>query len=263
MRPSCFSTLGCAELAWPAVAALAHRHRIPEIELRALGDRLDLPTYLREHYGTPASFAAAVRAEGLRVPVLDTSLNLHQHDEAARNAFLEFIPWAEALGTPFLRVFDGGRFDADATAAAFTPAYATLAWWRELRAQHGWQTDMVIETHDSLCSSAQITRFQSNLERPVLILWDTFHTWFKNHEMPADTWAAIAPWVAHVHFKDGLREPILQHAHRYVPLGQGVYPLGELADVLARAHYTGSVCLEWERKWHPYLAPLDTVLGLT
>jgi sugar phosphate isomerase/epimerase len=261
MKPTCFSTLGCAEFDWPAVAALAHRHALRKVELRALADRLDLPAYLQAHYGEPAAFAARVRADGLTVPVLDTSLNLHRADAAAREAFLAFIPWAEALGTHFLRVFDGGTFSPAANAApSFAPAYETLAWWRELRARNGWHVDMIIETHDSLCSAAEIVRFQQGLTEPAGILWDTWHTWFKAHEAPADTWRVIAPWVAHVHFKDGLRQPIGEHAYRYVPPGQGVYPLAELDALLAAAGYTGSRSLEWERKWHPYLPPLEVAL---
>jgi sugar phosphate isomerase/epimerase len=262
VKRDCFSTLGCAELDWPGVAALAHRHKLRQVELRALGDRLDLPTYLREHYGDSTVFAARVRADCLAVPVLDTSLNLHRADETARGAFLEFIPWAEALGTPFLRVFDGGKFDpAAAQTAAFTAAYETIVWWRELRAREGWQVDMIVETHDSLCSAAEIARFQQGLDKPVAILWDTWHTWFKAQESPSDTWRGIAPWVAHVHFKDGLRQPIGEHAYRYVLPGQGVYPLAELDALLTASDYSGSRCLEWERKWHPYLAPLSAALN--
>jgi sugar phosphate isomerase/epimerase len=261
VRPSCFSTLGCAEFDWPRVAALAARHGMPQVELRALADRMDLPAYLREQYGTPERFAAVVEQAGLSVPVLDTSLNLFGADAAARAALLEFGPWADALGARWLRVFDGGRLAEDAPASAFAPMLETVAWWRAERERHGWKADLAVETHDCLFTGTAIRRFQALLPRPVGILWDAWHTWFRGGERPADTWRAIGREVVHLHIKDGVRRTGEQPAFRYVFLGKGEYPFNELAEALRSGGYSGAVSLEWERKWHPTLEPLEEVLA--
>lgn len=260
MRPTCFSTLGCAELDWDGVAALARAHGLAQVELRALADRLDLPVYLAESHGSPDAFARRVRADGLAVPVFDTGFTLTASEAKAREDLLASVPWAEALGARWLRVFDGGKFDADAPDCVFDVARENLAWWRELRARYGWRVDLAVETHDSLCSSRLIERFQRGLTTPVAIIWDTWHIWFKNHEPVAETCARLAPWTVHVHFKDGLREPVLQYPYRYVRPGTGEFPLADLDRALAAHGYAGARCLEWERKWHPYLPPLDEAL---
>lgn len=59
----------------------------------------------------------------------------------------------------------------------------------------------------------------------------------------------------HIHFKDGIREPIRQFPYRYQIPGEGVFPLKELFDLLERDNYADSIFLEWKRKWHPYLPP--------
>lgn len=261
VRPTCFSTLGCAEFAWSDVAALAVRHGVLQVELRALEGRLDLPALLRERFGVPERFAEVVRASGIDVPVVDTSLHVGAADAAARAAFLEFVPWAEALGARWLRVFDGKGLEADAPAEAFAPLAETVAWWRAERARAGWAVDIAVETHDSLFTGAAIRRFQGLLPEPVAILWDAWHTWFRGGEGPADTWRAVGAHVVHLHIKDGERRPGAQPPFRYVFLGAGAYPFAELREVVRAGGYAGAVSLEWERRWHPTLEPLEDVLA--
>jgi sugar phosphate isomerase/epimerase len=43
--------------------------------------------------------------------------------------------------------------------------------------------------------------------------------------------------------------------------GKGEYPFGELSEALRSGGYAGAVSLEWERKWHPTLEPLEEVLA--
>ena len=53
-----FSTLGCAELSLEETLALAAKHRLPAVELRALAGTVELPAHLAKTYGTPAALAA-------------------------------------------------------------------------------------------------------------------------------------------------------------------------------------------------------------
>jgi len=255
-----FSTLGCPERNLDEVLDLAARFGLNQIELRALEDRLDLPVYLEEKYGSPEKLAALLDERQIRIVTLDTSLSLQKTGEQDREAFLRFLPWAEALNVPTLRVFDGGKFHEPFTEEELATAVDQVAWWREQKTRHGWRTDIVIETHDLCCSSRNIQQLQAALPYPIPILWDTWHVWFKNHEPIADTWAAIGQWVRHIHFKDGIREPILHFPYHYQIPGQGVFPLRELFALLERDEYRGAISLEWERKWHPYLPPIEEAL---
>src|SRR5690606_742669 len=100
---------------------------------------------------------------------LDTSLRLIGGTAADREALLRFVPWAEAAKIGWLRVFDGGKTGDE---AELKEAAATIAWWRELRAQNGWQVDLMVETHDCLFAAAAIERFLT-LAPGTGILWDT------------------------------------------------------------------------------------------
>jgi sugar phosphate isomerase/epimerase len=261
IRLDCLSTLGCADLELDAAITLARRFGLRQLELRALANRLDLPDYLTERFGSPAGLAAHLRSTGMSIPVLDTSFSLADREARERDDFLAFVPWAEALGTRYLRVFDGFQFAPSDPVAAVDAATATVCWWQKMRARNGWSVDMVVETHDLLCASTEALRFEARLDTPVPILWDTWHTWCKGGEKINATWNALRAYVRHVHIKDGVRESVRQFQYTYRIPGTGEFPLRELADLLTQAAYTGSICLEWERLWHPYLPPVEEALA--
>ncbi len=91
------------------VAALARGHALDGVEARFLEGTLDLPDYFARKYRAPEALAAETRQIDLRIVALDTSFKLADPDESARGALLAFVPWAEALGVRWLRVFDGGN----------------------------------------------------------------------------------------------------------------------------------------------------------
>ena len=250
-----FSSLGCPDLSLAETLALAHRHRLPAVELRALGGTIDLPAELGRTGGTPAALAEDLRGQPVRIVAFGTSLKLIGAAPDDREKFIAHVPWAEALGVPRLRVFDGG---ANLAPAELTEATATVRWWRELRARHGWKTDLMVETHDSLFTAEKIGRLLAVVP-DLAVLWDTHHTWKKGGEDPLLTWRAIRAHICHVHVKDSISQPGPKHPFTYVLPGAGEFPMGPLREVL-QAEYAGTVSLEWERMWHPVLPPLESAL---
>lgn len=249
------STLGCPELTLEATAALVRRHGLASIELRSLAGTMDLPSLFTATYGTPEKLAQSWRIAGVAITALSTSLKAVGATATDREAFLQFIPWAEALGVRWLRVFDGGKTAEDAELAQ---ASATVRWWRELRVKNDWKTEIMIETHDSLLTGAAVRRFLA-FAPGIAIRWDTHHTWKKGGENPVATWRAIRDAVVSIDVKDSISRPSKNHAWTYVLPGDGEFPMAPLREIL-RAEYTGPVSLEWEKLWHPYLAPLDDAL---
>jgi sugar phosphate isomerase/epimerase len=249
------STLGCPDLTLEAAATLAKRHNVPAIELRSLAGTMDLPAHFAATYGTPDQLAAQWGTAGVVITALSTSLKAVGATAAERDAFLQFVPWAEALGVRWLRVFDSGTEASDAELAE---AAATVRWWRELRTKHDWKTDIMIETHDSQLTGAAVRRFLA-LAPGTAIRWDTHHTWKKGGEDPLVTWRAIRDAVVSIDVKDSVSKPSAKHAWTYVLPGDGEFPMAPLREVL-RAEYTGPVSLEWEKLWHPYLPALHWAL---
>lgn len=254
--PHCFSSLGCPDFNLEQVLDLAARHKIGTVELRALGGGVDLPHYLTTAFGTPAKLAARLHDAPVRVAALDTSLPLIGATEAQRGQFLAYLPWTEAMGGLPLRVFDGGSAFGD---AELSQALDTLAWWQRLQQENGWRSEIWVETHDVLIDTPAIRRFAEAAPQ-VAILWDAHHTWKRGGEDPATTWAAIHPHVRHVHVKDSVSIPSARHPYTYVLPGSGEFPMAKLISCLDSGHYAGLVSLEWERMWHPYLAPLEDAL---
>lgn len=250
------STLGCPDLDLPDLFRLAERFGLDAVELRSLGGTLDVPARLDRTLGPVEGAAGRLPPGRVRIVSLDTSLHLAWPKEDEKQAFLQFVPWAEALGVPWLRVFDGGKAPDDATHAAMAE---TVAWWRELRARHGWRCDLMIETHDALVSTASI---QSFLRRApgTAILWDTHHTWFRGGEDPVATWDAIRSSVVHLHVKDSILKPSGKHPFSYVFPGEGRFPSAPLFARLAK-EFSGVVSLEWERLWHPDIPPVEDALA--
>ncbi len=251
-----FSSLGSPELNLEQTLALAARHGLPGVELRALAGTIDLPAHFAAAYGAPGKLAAKLRSSPVKILSLDTSLKLAENTPEQRADFLKFLPWAEALGVPRLRVFDGGHVGDAATHRAMAD---TVAWWRALRAENKWRADLMVETHDALATSASILGFE-RLAPGAGILWDTHHTWKVGRENPVDTWRAIKAHVVHLHVKDSVSIPSGKHAFSYRLPGEGEFPMAPLRKVI-RAEYNGPVSLEWERLWHPELAPVEDALN--
>jgi sugar phosphate isomerase/epimerase len=251
-----FSTLGFPEADLGEAFALAARYGLDGVELRVLERSLDLPQYFADRFGTPAALAARVAQEGWRVVSLDTSVRLLTATPAERESLLAFVPWAEACGAPYLRVFDGG------TTASFeeiAKAAENMRWWREQRSNHGWRTDLMVETHDALVTTASLRRLLEAVP-DAAILWDSHHTWYQGREHPVDTWRSIRSNVVHIHVKDSLAR-VGQEAHpSHVLPGVGEFPMNSLLAVLER-EFQGVISLEWEKYWIPALPPLELALA--
>jgi sugar phosphate isomerase/epimerase len=250
-----FSTLGCPDFTLEETLALAERHGIDAVELRALGGSLELPAYFEKHYGTPAALAEKLRGQHVRIVSLSTSLHVIGGMADEREKFIGFVPWAEALGVRWLRIFDSDKMLG---ADEFVQAAETMQWWREQRAAGGWRTDVMIETHGAMTTTGTILRFLEAAPG-VAILWDTHHTWKKGGENPLATWRAIRASIVHVHVKDSISVPSARHPFTYVLPGEGEFPMAPIAAVL-RDEFNGTVSLEWEKWWLPSLPSLDEAL---
>jgi sugar phosphate isomerase/epimerase len=257
----CFSTLGCPAATLDGIVALAHRHGIEQVELRAVAERMDLAILFDELGYTPASLAAWFREAGIAIPLLNTSARLIGAREEHRAELRAFAPWAEALGAKGLRIFDGGSPGQTPSASQLEEAARMLAWWEAEKRAQGWSVDLFIETHDALVRTEGIQRLMAAAATPVQLLWDSHHTWRVGGEDPLATWSAIRSHVRHVHFMDsqGIEAPT-GHPYTYVNLGDGEFPLDALFRRLRADGFAGPVSLEWERSWHPYLGELAVPL---
>lgn len=254
-----FSTLGCPELDLDGICALARDFGISNVELRSTEQRVDLPVLFKERFGSPESLASYIKDQGIHICSLDSSLKLINNEEKDRKEFLEFLPWADAMGTPIIRVFDGGTVSDGLNDDAYRNAADTLDWWVQEKADSGWKADMGIETHDGLVGHSAINQILKSYPK-LNIIWDTHHTWKKAEEPIETSWQAVKSNVCNVHVKDSISKPSARHPFTYTDLGTGEFPLDQILELLKSNHYKGYVSIEWERMWHPYLAELREAL---
>lgn len=252
-----FSTLGCPESDLRGTIALAKRFGLDGIELRALADTVNLPSYFAAEHGTPEGFGAAMIAQSVPIVALDTSLHLADAKGPDREQFLAFIPWAEAAEIRWLRVFDGGARLSER--AAVSAAAATVQWWREIRADSNLRVDIMVETQNRFFTAAAVKHFISAAP-DTAILWDAHHTWKQGNEDPLATWRSLRAHIVHIHVKDSLPIPTPAHPYKYVLPGAGDFPMAALREALVEDGYQGAVSLEWEKLWHPELPPLEDAL---
>lgn len=255
-----FSTLGCYDHTLEATMELAQRFGIDALEVRTLEGRMDLPKLFTERYGDVEGLKTALERGGCRIVALDSSHRLLGGSAESRQELLDFATWGEALGMPYLRVFDGGHFEPSLTEAQRAEAVAEVAWWREQRAAHGWSIDIMIETHDSLLTAAHVEALQEALDAPVTVLWDAHHTWKKAGEDTFVTWEALRPYIRHIHIKDSIAEATELDPFTHTLPGKGEFPVQALVERLQAEGFDGVVCLEWERYWRPKIAPLEDAL---
>ncbi|MBE7537289.1 MAG: sugar phosphate isomerase/epimerase [Opitutaceae bacterium] len=255
-----FSTLGMPQASLEQCMEVAQNFDLDGIEVRVLEGMIDLPAYLAKTHGSPEALAEKLGIgtelrKGVPIVAFGTSLKLIGSTAEERAAFLDFLPWAEALDVRWLRVFDGGKL---ADAAEIAEAAATVRWWQSERAWRKATPEIMVETHDALVNAAAVRRFV-DAAPGAAVLWDAHHTWKKGGEDPLQTWARISESVVHVHVKDSISIPSARHPYTYTLPGRGEFPMRPLITELDR-HFRGVVSLEWERMWHPNLAPLEEVL---
>lgn len=256
----CVSTLGCPEKSLAEALSLAARWQLPYLELRALEGRLDLPAYFRERYGRPETWRKMLADHGVRIRCLGTSAKLFGGKAVQREELMAFARLAEELAAPYLRVFDGGAVDQEPTEVERQEARDLLHWWNQWAAEVKTPVQLAIETHDLFCRTTRIPALEESLGGRLTILWDTHHTWKKAGEAVGDTFARVQASCPHAHVKDSISQPSARHPFTYVQPGLGEFPLRETMHLLASQPET-TVCLEWEKQWHPYLNSLDEAIA--
>lgn len=254
------STVGCAELSLPQICDLLTEFGLRELEIRALDGSIELPRWAVDAGWTPNRAAALLSKHDIQFRAADASFSLVGNDERSRAEMLAFSEWADSWGARYVRAFGGGNWGQPLNEADYAQAVRTVAWWQQEKKLRGWRTELLLETHGGFSASGPCRDLLARLPEPIGIIWDSHHTWRLGGESPRESWSQLSRWIRHVHVKDSIAKPSARHPFTYVLPGEGEMPLGQVIEVLGEHHFTGTVSLEWERLWHPYLPPLREAL---
>lgn len=254
------STIGCAEMSLPQICKLVGEFGIRELEIRAVDGRTDLPRWAVDTGWPPRRAAALFAKHQIGFRVAGSSFKLVGNDETSRDEMVRFCQWADSWGAMYVRAFGGGTWGKPLTDTDYNQAAHTVAWWYREKKRHGWQTELLLETHDGFSASGPCRNLMTRLTAPIGIIWDSHHTWRLGGESPQESWSQLSQWIRHVHVKDSIGKPSARHPFTYVLPGDGEMPMGQVVEVLGEHHFAGTISLEWERLWHPYLPPVREAL---
>lgn len=255
MMTPCFSTLGCVDYTLDQILALAARFGIPALELRGMEGSVkprEIPALAPDRIGeTAASITAAVQPAvyGSSIALTDAA-----QDEDRLTAGLAEIDVAAALGFPQLRVF-GNRFIDGDEAASVKAASDVLHRLCAYAAPKG--IDILLEVHGDFTRAETFSALFARMADVTNfgLIWDVAHSDAPYGDDWLPFWRTIAPYTRHIHIKDHRRSP-----KQLTLPGEGDIPLMPILRQLSADGFDGCVSLEWERKWHPELPPIEEAL---
>jgi sugar phosphate isomerase/epimerase len=256
-----FSTLACPEWDAATVVARAAAGGWDGVEWRGGPEgtvRSDWPT--ERH----AALRRAMQAADLDSIAVTTYTDLvHCDPSVVERSIAHAVASAEVaaeLGAPVIRVFLGEPTD-DAPVAVLT-ARAIPALERLLERVRRVGVAIAIEPHVAHVAAATIRPILDAFPDPSLgVVWDIANAWSVG-ERPDAGFAAYVGRIRYVQVKDGVGAG---QAWRLTDLGAGDVPLDEALTALARGNAAAGaepppISLEWERAWHPDLAPAEIAL---
>lgn len=248
-----FSTLACPEWTFEEAVAAAARFGYEGLELRLLDGELlghDLPE------GEILRVADGLAGASLDMVCVDTSLRISNRSDDFVAQGEAYLRLASRWDAPFIRVFGGdpakglGGDGLDTAAEQLTSLIPAA---RELGVV------VLVETHDVFAESRPLKALLERVDSPqVAVLWDLLHPWRVGEE-PSETLGLLGDHIELVHIKDGVRLPDGQASLRM--LGEGDVPTAAILRLLEQRGYEGWLCVEWEKKWHPELAPAEQALS--
>lgn len=249
----CFSTLGCTEYSLTDILSLCNRFNISALEIRGIGGQMDfsaMPEFSKEQIGKTKQ---AMQSAGVFPLILGTSCNFHTEEKKQKaieegSAALEY---AREIGAMGIRVF-GNNLTEDPAGATRNVIEGISLLCEKARKTDG---NVLLEVHGDFHTVETLSPILHALrnEPRFGLIWDIAHTHSAYKENWAEFYGATAPFIRHIHIKD------VKGTGLVLP-GEGEIPILPIVKRLLSDGYPGAFSLEWEKKWHPELPPIETAL---
>lgn len=254
--PLSFSTLGCPDWTLAQILDYASKHGYSGVEIRGIQRQLDLTQ--SPHFNSPQAIRATKKefeSKDIKIVGLGASAAMHYAADAERTKALEeakrFINLAQQTGCPYVRVFPDKLppdQDRQETLSRITDGLNYLGDYAEQR-----NVGVLMETHGDVVKVADLERVMNGVKKKnVGLVWDIANMWMVTKESPAEVYPRLRKWIRHTHLKD-LR--FVDGKHEYTLFGEGEVPAFEALDLLINDNYKGYFSFEWEKLWHPEIAP--------
>ncbi|MEZ4681776.1 MAG: sugar phosphate isomerase/epimerase family protein [Caldilineaceae bacterium] len=252
-----FMSFSCPELTLTEMLTLAAQTGYEGIEPRAGSDHRH-GVELETDSATRQQMREAAAQSGIAICCLATSCRYADPAtvQAEIDNTLRYIDLAADVGAPRLRVF-GGKVAASINRES---AIDNVAEALTAVAAHAHDRDVVVclETHDDWCNPAHVAAVMQQVDHPAIAVnWDIMHPIRAGGATMESAYAALRPWIQHVHVHDGsTRLDTLE----MLPVGTGDIDHRLAIELLYADHYTGYLSGEWIN-WEPYATHLPRELA--
>jgi len=183
----------------------------------------------------------------IRLACLATSLRYADpgHTEDMLRQTHERIDLAGDIGAPTLRVFGGKIPRGISRERAIELLVESLGAVAERAAERG--VTLCLETHDDWCNPLHVLAVMEQLNLPAIAVnWDVMHPVRTRQATMDESFAALKPWIRHLHVHDGVGEGV-----ELAPIGEGEYDHWRVIELLMTIDFDGYVSGEWIN-WEPY-----------
>ena len=115
-----------------------------------------------------------------------------------------------------------------------------------------------LETHDDWTHPAHVAALMQRANHPnIAVNWDIMHPVRQSNVTMDEAYAALKPWIRHVHFHDGVT---VDGQLKLAPIGQGDTDHRRAVQLLQDVGYDGFLSGEWI-DWEPYATHLPRELA--
>ena len=260
MMKTSFSTLACPHWSLTEVLRAAVNFGYEGVELRILSDEIDLWKLPEFQPSARGDTRKQIDDHDILITCVGTSACFHSPEVTERQRNFDvahrMAELAAELGARSIRVF-GDRIQAgclrEESATWIAESLIQLA--ERLRPE---KVEVWLETHGDFATAADVGEILDRIdEGSIGVIWDPANAFAQVGEAPLIS-TLMTSRIRHVHLKDLRRNA--QGNPQYMPPGEGEFPFKTMFEALARIDYGGFISFEWEKHWHPELAPPEVAL---
>ncbi len=251
----CFSTLGCPDWTLDEILSTAKDLGYDSIEVRGISNELYAPKIPAFQGEKAEKLKEKLTAMNLSIDCLSSACYLHRDEADYVGQAKEYISLANWLNVPYVRVLgDTGPEKSDVDIELVKENLKKVC-------ENTGDVTVLIETNGIFADTNVLKQMLEELNLPNLaVLWDIHHPYRYAGEAVDTTWQNVGKYIRYIHLKDS---KVSGGKLGYQMLGYGDVPVKACIELLKKEGFTGTVSLEWLKRWYPDLTYAGIVFAQT
>ena len=247
-----FMTFSCPDLTLDEALALAARHGYDGLEPR-LSDKQKHGVALEADAAARQAIRKRAEDSGIRLCCVATSCRFADPNmvkEMVEEA-IACIDLAADVGSPRIRVFGGSIPKGVSRQQAGNMLVESLKFLSDKAEAR--DVTVCVETHDDWSDPTHMADVLARVDHPFIMCnWDIMHPVRYTDIAMEEAFTTLKPWIRHVHFHDGKRDPEDRIKIQLAPIGEGFVDHRTAVKCLKQTGYDGYLSGEWINWETPY-----------